>query len=330
MRFGLSAIISALVLILPVMASAQFAGTIGNTAPFILSMDPQYPIPHGQITITPLSDTLNFTRASMTAFVAGKETYKGNIQPFTITLGRAGSVTNVRVTVTSGGTTYNQTLSIQPQDVSLVAEPVSSAPPLYPGKPLVPLGGNVRVVALANLKNAQGVALDPSTLSYAWTIDGAQSTNNSGTGKNAVIVPAPLQYRERAVSVLVMSADGSLVGSASLSLSPFEPSVQMYENDPLLGILYDHALSGGYAIAGAESTLYAAPFSFPTTSGAPLVRWFLNGTAAQTGNSITLRPIGSGQGQASLSLVVSANDYTTATANLSVSFGATGTNFFGL
>ena len=322
--------IAALALLLPGAASAQFMGTIGNTSPFILSMDPQYPTPYSQVTITPLSDSLNFTRARMTAFVAGKEAYRGNAQPITVTLGKAGSVTNVKVIVSSSGANYNQTLSIQPQDVALIAEPISSAPPLYPGKSLVPLGGNVRVVALANLKNAQGGAPDPATFSYAWTIDGAQSTNNSGIGKNAVIVGAPLQYRERTVSVVVLSADGNLIGGASLSLSPLEPSVQMYENDPLLGILYDHALSGSYSIAGAESTLYAAPFSLPTTSGAPLIRWFLNGNAAQTGSSITLRPTGSGQGRASLSLVASTNDYTTATASLSLSFGATGTNLFGL
>ena len=103
------------------------------------------------------------------------------------------------------------------------------------------------------------------------------------------------------------------------------------ENDSLLGIRYDRALSNHYAIAGAESTLYAAPFSFPTTNGVPLLQWFLNGATAQTGNSITLRPTGSGEGDASLSLVASAGAYTTATANLSLSFGSKpGSNFFGL
>jgi len=133
------------------------------------------------------------------------------------------------------------------------------------------------------------------------------------------------------VSVTVSNQDGSLVGGGSLSLSPMEPSVRIYENDPLLGIRYDHALSDRFSIISAESTLFAAPFSLPTTIGTPFIQWFLNGSVAQTGSSITLRPTGSGQGSASLSLTASAGGNTTATADLSLTFGAaTGSNLFGL
>ncbi|MHB8710296.1 MAG: hypothetical protein ACYC6X_01945 [Minisyncoccota bacterium] len=331
MRFGLSNTIAVLALILPGAALAQFTEAIGGMAPFTLSLEPQYPAPYSQVTVTPLSDSLNLTNATVTVSINGKETYRGNAQPMTVTVGKAGSITSVVVKVSSGGSVYTKTLSIQPQDVALVIEPISSAPLLYPGKPAVPLEGSTRVVAVANLKGTSGVNLSPNTLSYAWTVDGAQVGSASGIGKEAIIVASPLQYRQRTVSVVVTSPGGSLVGGASFSLSPVEPSLQMYENDPLLGILYDHALSGGYTIAGAESTLYAAAFSFPTASGAPALQWFLNGDTAQTGNSITLRPTGSGQGTASLSLVASTNGYTMATANLSLSFGAsTNSNLFGL
>ncbi|MDE2021920.1 MAG: hypothetical protein KGI71_03345, partial [Patescibacteria group bacterium] len=218
-----------------------------------------------------------------------------------------------------------------PEDVALVAEPISSAAPLYPGRPGVPLEGSTRVVAVANLRNTKGNVIAPGTLSYAWTVDGTNIESDSGIGKDAIVVESPLRYRSRTISVTATSQDGSLVGGASLSLSPVDPSIRIYENDPLLGILYDHALSNQYSIPGAESTLYAAPFSFPTTDGAPSLQWFLNGNAAQTGNSITLRPTGSGQGNASLSIVSSAGSYTTATANLSLLFGAAASsNTFGL
>jgi hypothetical protein len=236
------------------------------------------------------------------------------------------------VTIISGGADYTQNIPIQPQDVTLIAEPVSSAPPLYAGKPLAPLEGDVRVVAIANLRNARGIAINPATCSYVWTVDGAQMVNYSGIGKDSLLVASPLQYRSRSVSVAVASPDGSLVGGASLSLAPSDPSVRIYENDPLLGIRFDHALSGDYAITDTERALYAAPFSFPTTNGLPLVEWFLNGASAQTGASITLRPAGSGEGNASLSLVASNGTSARAIADLSLTFGAAagGFNFFGL
>ena len=142
---------------------------------------------------------------------------------------------------------------------------------------------------MANFRTTGGTALDPSTLSYKWTVDDTQIANSSGIGKNVVIVASPLQYRARTVSVAIASRDGSLVGGDSLSLSPQEPSVRIYENDPLLGIRFDRALVNTFTITGAESTLYGAPFSVPTTYGAPFLQWFVNSIAAQTGSSITLR-----------------------------------------
>ena len=321
-----------LALILPIVASAQSIASFGGAGPsFSLSVDPQYPAPYSQATLSAQSDSLDLANATMTVTVDGKSFYQGGVPPPPLTLGKAGSITKVVMTVTSDGTKYTQTVSIQPQDVALVAEPVSSAPPLYPGKPLAPIEGSVRVVAVANFRTTGGTALDPSTLSYKWTVDDTQIANSSGIGKNVVIVASPLQYRARTVSVAIASRDGSLVGGDSLSLSPQEPSVRIYENDPLLGIRFDRALVNTFTITGAESTLYGAPFSVPTTYGAPFLQWFVNSIAAQTGSSITLRPTGEGQGSASLSLTASSGTNATASMNLSLVFGTTGgTNFFGL
>ncbi|MCX6786221.1 MAG: hypothetical protein NTU85_00100 [Candidatus Kaiserbacteria bacterium] len=332
MRSTLSPIIVAIILVAPLAVVAQSLGNIGGVAPaFTVLVDPQYPTPHSQAKLTVLSSTLDLANSTMAVSISSKEIYRGSVQTVAVPLGNTGSTANVRVTIFTGGTNYSQTLSIQPQDVALIVEPISSAPPLYPGKSSVPFEGNVRIVAVANLQNAKGVAIDPSSLSYTWTVDDTQIANASGIGKDAIIVDSPLQYRSRSVSVIVKSNDGNFVGGATMSFSASEPFVRIYKNDPLLGILYDHAISGSYAIAGAEEMLYAAPFSMATINGAPLLQWFLNGEAAQTGNSITLRPSGNGEGTASLSLVASTGESTRATENLSLSFGSTsGFSLFGL
>lgn len=332
---GLSLVILfSVALVLPLSSVAQsFDGSLEDNSgnAFTLSARPQYPAPYSQTILSVLSSSLELSSAIMTVSVAGKEIYKGTVQPVAVTLGKAGSVANVKVTISLGDIHYSQTLFIQPQDVVLIAEPISSAPPLYPGKSLVPLEGSVRFVAMATLKDAGDKALNPETLSYAWTVDGTQIANISGIGKETIMVASPLQYRERAVSVTARSQDGNLVGGASFSFTAEEPSVRIYQNDPLFGIRFDHALSDTYRIASTEKTFYAAPFSLSTTNGEPLLQWFLNGESVQTGNSITLRPSGSGQGDASLSLVASAGNSAVATENLSLSFGTqSGFNFFGL
>jgi hypothetical protein len=331
MRFRFFATFS-FILFFPLLASAQaLGGSLGSTDPFTVSVNPQYPAPYSQATLSFLSTSLDLANATMTVSVNGATTYQGSIQPVSVTLGRAGSVTSVNVVVTSAGTPYTQSLVIQPEDVSLIAEPIASVPVLYPGKPFVPLEGSTRVVAIANMADAAGKKLDPATLSYTWTVDDTQIADSSGIGKDAVIVASPLQYRERSVSVVVKSQQGNLVGGDTLSLAPEQPSVHLYANDPLLGILFDHALTDTYAISGTEASLYAAPFSFPLVNGAPTLEWFLDGSTAQTGSLITLRPAGSGQGSASLSLTASSGSSVEATADLPISFGtAQSSNFFGL
>lgn len=313
------------------MPFAAFAQSISATAPFSVSVSPRYPTPQGTATLSFLSNTLDIPNATLSVSVEGKSIYQGSVQPVAVPLGAAGVPITVKSSLTINGTIYSQTLTIVPQDVSLVAEPVASVSPLYLGKSIIPLEGTTRIVAVANMRNQNGKSIAPGALSYTWTVDGAVVDNASGIGKDAVMAASPLQYRTRTVSVIVKSQDGSLVGGDSFSLSAQEPLVRLYENSPLYGIQFDHALSGAYSLAGSEATLYAAPFFFSTANGGPTLQWFLNGASAQTGNSITLRPTGAGQGTANLSLSASAGSYSNATAALSLTFGASsGTNLFGL
>lgn len=298
---------------------------------FTMSMDPQTPPPYSQATVNFTSTAMNLQNAELSLTQNGKNIYKGPVQPVSITVGAAGSLTSLKATIKSGGASDTETLALRPESVDLVLEPLSTVPPLYSGKALPAIDGSVRAVAVANFVNATGKALDPSTLSYTWTIGGALYAAGSGIGKSVVIVKSPLQYRAADVSVTVQTQDGAYVGAASTDISVQSPALRLYRNDPLLGIIFDQTLPDTYTISGAESTLYAAPFSFPLTSGAPTIEWFLNNQSVQSGNSITLRPGGSGTGSAALSLTASDGDSATAVASLSLTFGqAASGNLFGL
>ncbi len=317
-----------LMLVAPMAVSAQNMTSIN---PFSITVTPQYPAPNSQVTLTALSASIDLANATMDVSANGKSVYKGSVRAVDVSVLGAGVLTNIRVVITSNGASASQTVSVRPQDLVLITEPLATAPPLYLGKALPPLGGSVRIVAMAGFKNGNGTALDPSTLSYAWRVDDALQANMSGIGKSAIIVATPLQYRNRSVSVVVQSQDGSLVTGSSLSLAPHEPTVRIYENDPLLGIRFDRALASSYSIADAESSLYAGLYSFPTGAGTPVINWYLNGALAQNGTTITLRPTGSGKGSASLSLVTAIGDLMSTTQSLQISFGAkSASNFFGL
>lgn len=321
----------ALVLVTPAVSLAQSLEALTSAEPFTLSMTPQYPAPGSNVTITALSGNLDLANATMNVSVGGTSIYRGAVKKVEVPVGKVGALTTIKVMITSNGASYSQNISVRPEDVVLILEPLATAPPLYPGKPGEPLGGSVRVIALASFKDSAGRPLDPAALSYAWSVDGARQAGMSGIGKSAVIVASPLQYRARTVSVVVTSQDGTLASGAVLPLLPVLPSVRIYENDPLLGIRFDRALGSSYTITGAEAPLYAALYSFPVNGGAPAVDWYLNGSPAETGPLITLRPTGKGRGGATLSLVAAIDDIARATAALSLSFGSgSSSSFFGL
>lgn len=312
----------------PALALAQFGGV---STPFTLSISPSNPAPYGVVTVMPVSSGVQVANSTMTVSVNGRQIASGNAGPVDVTLGGPGTKTYIVFTLKSGGASYPESLSIVPQDIALVAEPFSSAPPLYPGKPLVPQNGSVRLVAVADFRTASGKRLDPGTLSYQWSADGIDIPGASGIGRSAAIVDSPLQYRTRTVSVAVTSPDGSLTSGASMDIAASDPVVRVYERDPLLGIRFERALGSSYALPGAEATLYAGAYSFPTALGAPSIQWFLNGTAAQIGSLITLRPTGSGGGTATLSVTGSSGGSVDANTALSISFGSSGVpGFFGL
>lgn len=292
---------------------------------FTLSISPQYPAPYSTAIITPLSTVLDLSVTTMTVLVNGTSTYQGNVQPFPAKIGAPGAKTNISVTLTSGGVKYTQGLTFTPGDVALIKEPRSTSHPLYPGKPLVPLAGSVRVVAIPDFRTSAGVRISPTALAYTWTVDNTLLQNASGIGKDSLVATVPLQYRERTVSVVVKTQDGTQVGGGSVSVAGTEPSVRVYENDPLLGIRFDRALSGTFSIGEAEVSLFGVPYSFSTEGALPSLSWLLNGSQAQQGNMLTLRPQGSGQGNASLSFSAQKKStFESAAANLSVSFGNTG------
>lgn len=323
----ISSFIAGSVLIAPWAAYAQFTGvpTAESAAdPFSLSVSPDYPTPYSVVTVTPVSGALSVTGATMVVSANGKETARGNAGPSAVALGAPGVPVTVSVRLADASGAYTKKVTLTPEDVALVLEPLSSAPPLYLGKALIPQNGSVRAVAVADFRTPSGKRLDPSTLSYRWMMDGDILLASSGVGKKTVVVNSPLPYHTTTVSVVVSSPDGTLASGASTDLSSFDPIVRIYRRDPLLGPEFDHAIGSSYTLGGSEITLYAAAFSFPTDSGAPSLIWALNGSNAQFGPFITLRPTGAGAGTASVSVSASSGGGVSASANLLVSFGAKG------
>lgn len=322
-------VLAGLLSLVVVTAHAQTA-TDAPPAALTLDVTPQYPAPYQTVTITPSSTTFDITGATITVTVNGTEFYKGSGgTAISIPLNGPGSTSKIVVTAVSDGQTYSESITLRPADVALVVEPVSTTHPFYAGEGLVPSEGRVRLIAIPDLRTSSGKAIDPTTLVYTWSLGDQVLDSDSGIGKSVLDATAPQQYRDADVSVTAATQDGSIIAQAETTISPISPITRIYEDDPLLGPLYDNALPSSYTMPDTEDTFLGVPYYFSTT---PTLDWTMNGTDSGSNPDITVRSTGSGAGTAVLNFTANDTSSTeSANSTMSVLFGQkTSTGLFGL
>jgi hypothetical protein len=303
---------------------AQFA----STDPLTVSVSPENPKPYDTVTVTPDSTLVDLAAARITVSVNGKVVVNGGgVQSVPITVGGPGERTSITVSASVGGQTYTKQVTLRPADVSLVLEPVSTTHPFYRGASLTAPQGRVRIIALADLRSSPGARINPSTLVYTWKWGDKVLADQSGIGRYILSVSAPVRYRDAQITVTVATVDSTVIAQSSTVVSPIDPVVRIYRNDPLMGPNFNRALSDGYSMTSQEEAFRGVAYYFGTL---PSLSWAVNGQAASTDREVTVRATGSGEGNASLSLSASASATgQSASQALSVHFGAKKTNIFG-
>jgi hypothetical protein len=302
----------------PAFAQVPDAGT----DPLTISINPEFPRPFEAVTVTPQSTLIDLSSSQVTISVNGSVVQKGSgSAPVQIQAGAAGARTTVTVkAVTSDGQTYSKDLVIRPADVSLIVEPVSSTHPFYRGAPLVASEGLVRLIALPDLRTAAGSPLAASSLVYTWKNGDQLLQNDSGIGKSVLVATAPVQYRDATITVTVATQDSSVVAQAAAYIAPVDPVARIYQDDPLLGPLFNHALPSTIAMSDAEDTFRGVGYFF---SGVPSLVWTVNDAESQAGKDITVRSSGSGSGTAVIGFSEkNADKNQLADTSMTVQFGA--------
>jgi hypothetical protein len=311
-------------------AGAAHAQALG-AEPLTLTLSPQYPGPYQTVTVTPVSNLIDLSRSTVTISVDGKVIHTGTgTESASFTTGGPGTSNTVTVSVASPDGIFTQSATVRPSSVALIEEPMSTTHPFYDGAAQVAAKGEVRLIAMADLRTSAGAApISPDKLVYTWRIGDQLMQDNSGIGKSVFTVVAPDQYRDAQISLTVSTQDGSLAGSASVTLAPVSPILLFYKDGPLLGPGFDSAVPGTFTMEGSEESFRAVPYFF---ASAPALAWSVNGVESAHDPVITLRPTGEGQGTAALSATASASGtFVSASQQTTIRFGqAASTGIFGL
>ncbi len=310
--------------------SAQ-AQMLPGSDPLTLTVSPQYPRPYQTVTVSPRSTLLDLSASTVRVSVNGTNVYEGSgTQATSVRAGALGERTTIVVTVVDpSGKTYTKTQVLRPAEVSLVLEPASTAHPFYQGGGLVASEGQVRLIALADLRSTPGTRLPASSLVYTWRLGNRVLTDSSGIGRSTLVAAAPVRYRNADVTVTVTSPDSALVGEARTVISAVDPVARIYRNDPLLGPNFDTALTSSFSMPDTEATFRAVGYFFAIP---PTFAWTVNNATNGTDKDLTVRATGNGQGTARLGVTATEPESRrSAASQVTVDFGAsTGFGFFGL
>ncbi len=247
----------------------SFAQSIpGIASPISIDMSPVSPGPGDVVTLTANSSSFDVNSVLLTWTVGGKVISQGDGDKTVILSAPAlgvKTIVNISAEVPGLGTfTASQTIS--PALVNLIWEAQTSVPPFYEGKALLGWGATYKVVAEPEISE-NGILVDPAHLVYTWSKNYSVDTNQSGYGKNSYQSDGAINYVRGGdtVSLSVATQDGSVSTQGSVTISPITPTVSVYLESPLYGILYNQSLAET-SLSGDSITLHAEPFFFSDVS----------------------------------------------------------------
>lgn len=273
--------------------------------PLEIQASPEAPVPGATVTVSAHSYSGNRDEFTYTWTVNGRVVDQGlGRDTITVTMGALGSETVATVTAVEGAIDRGTaSITIRPADVDIVWEGATSVPPFSGILPLPNGGSRMTFIAIPQVIGSNGLK-DPSALTYTWRVNNGQSPALSGRGKSVFAVTTPPRFASPfRVSVEAAAPDGSARARRSVTVEPVTPEIIVYEVAPLLGVRFDRAVTGLFALAD-EATFEAFPLYIDEGDATASAAWTVNGAKQETAigkpREITLRKTGDGAGQYSI------------------------------
>jgi len=244
-----------------------------------VEITPSFPRPNETVLINLTLFTEDLNSADITWYKDGRTVLSGKGETkYSFTAGPAGTETKIEIRIKLfGGASFSKTFTLNPASVDLIWEANSYVPPFYKGKALHPMQGGLKVVAMPEFIKG-GKRISPQNLIYKWSNGLNVYQSLSGYGKNVITIDGSLFGRDEEIKVLVTDPVSGLVAEGLLNVSPADPEIIFYENDPYYGHLFDIAIGSALSLKAEEVQILAAPYYFTEEeSGVLKYEWRLNG-----------------------------------------------------
>lgn len=252
--------------------------TTTQTSHALISLSPKNPRANSQVTLTLSSYNVNIDTSIVTWKADGVTILSGQGEKkVSLTLGDIGRSILVIVTAENAdGSSVEERITLSPSSITLLYEaPKSYVPLLYEGRSLPATGGVVRVTALPQMSDGEGL-LSPSNLSYTWYVDDEVIKSSSGLGKQAINLRLNFIKSSQVVKVVVRSPKGN-ESQESVTIYPHEVMPLLYRFDPLFGPLLG-SLFGKRIETTSEFTVALEPYYVSINDEKdPVYTWYIDG-----------------------------------------------------
>ncbi len=299
-------IFSAALIVVPFGVFAQ-APTLDDS--LVISQTPERPRAQETVEFEVKSYVTDLDRAQISWFYDGdlKKNGFGETQ-FKIVSGALGSSHTVTVLAqTAEGRSLERETVIRPAEVDIFFEAHTYTPPFYKGKALQTSESEVLLLAVPSFVSDSGNSMQPKDLIYKWKREGKIIAKSSGYGKSSFVFSDTVGAPETYLSVEVSSVDGSLLAESSIFLRSLNPKVVFYPKSPLLGVMYERALSEEFLLTDDEAAITSVPYYFSPVTGTVAdlsYKWKVNGVSVENAAKDIVVRKGGESGASSLSLDV--------------------------
>lgn len=307
-----------------------FAQTINM--PFTLSnelgvdINPTYPRPNERTSINLSMFTENLDSSNIVWIKNGETVLSGRGQKsYSFVMGKVGEETNIEIQITlMNGVSFSRKMSFNPASVDILWEAQSYTHPFYKGKALHPKQGLLKLIAMPEFYK-DGKKIPEKELIYEWRNGLSAIQNQSGYGKDTAWISGSLLGRDERIEVIVTDPVNGITANAFLNISPIEPELIFYENNPFYGHLFDNAIKSSHQLKGEELQIYASPLYLSSEDFFSVnFDWKLNGKSITnlrgSNTAIFRKPETAGRSNVSLNIENSKKILQFATKSVSINF----------
>lgn len=298
--------VACLLMVASSFASAQ--GGFDSDSVLVLSTSPEHPNAFTKVRAELKSFSIDLSRATVSWSLDGVVKREGQGERlFQFETKGLGVPVVLKVTATTAdGRLFEKIRLFAPAGVELVWQANSYTPPFYKGKALFSYEGTGTAVAVPFFNDDDGSRIAVRDLIFTWKENNEKVVNASGVGKDLFPLLSTIPVRPITINVVVESNDQRFSAEKEITINPIAPQIVLYENHPLYGILFNHAIIDSIPLV-QELSLSAMPYFFNTSKRAePSVtyEWGMNYKQfeEESGDTLIVRRVTNEIGKALLSV----------------------------